>query len=354
MKNNRDEINIYFEQKIEEQKEEIKKLQNETKDKNKCFLIKKDIKDKLCHDLSILKKKNIQYENIINSYKIENLHLKQIILEKEKIIKNFQKVASEAKKRIETLFEENKKLIEENKAINQQLENYKSTIEKNQDKEMLNKLQSLKYELNKIENYYITQLNEKKEKENQEIKIEKEEDKKKDNNKSKKDNNISMTKRNTNLSYNIESKTLNTNPLKQSMSSLVINSKSKNCDNKKKEQLTDRVLNTNISIGNTSNNSRKKCISSKRKHFLNIDAYNNCIHINKNNGFHNNIVTNILFSNNGRNKFLKDNHSLSNISNGNIYYNPIKTNNFVNRKNQFSPFDTPNKTSEIYEKYFYN
>ena len=348
MKNNRDEINIYFEQKIEEQKEEIKKLQNETKDKNKCFLIKKDIKDKLCHDLSILKKKNIQYENIINSYKIENLHLKKIILEKEKIIKNFQKVASEAKKRIETLFAENKKLMEENKLINQQLENYKSTAEINQDKEMLNKLQSLKNELNQIENYYITQLNEKKEKENQEIKIEKEDDNKKNN------NNISLTKRNTNLSYNIESKTLESNPLKQSMSSLIINTKK--FDNKKKEQLTDRVLNTNISIGNNSNNNnnRKKCISSKRRHFLNLDAYNNCIHINKNNGFHNNIVTNILFSNNGRNKFLKDNHSLSNISNGNIYYNPIKTNNFINRKNQFSPFDTPNKTSEIYEKYFYN
>ena len=120
MKNNRDEIKIYFEQKIEEQKEEIKKLQNESKDKNKCFLIKKDIKDKLSHDLSILKKKNIQYENIINSYKIENLHLKKIILEKEKIIKNFQKVASEAKKRIETLFAENKKLMEEKKIINQQ------------------------------------------------------------------------------------------------------------------------------------------------------------------------------------------------------------------------------------------
>ena len=348
MKNNRDEIKIYFEQKIEEQKEEIKKLQNESKDKNKCFLIKKDIKDKLSHDLSILKKKNIQYENIINSYKIENLHLKKIILEKEKIIKNFQKVASEAKKRIETLFAENKKLMEENKLINQQLENYKSTAEINQDKEMLNKLQSLKNELNQIENYYITQLNEKKEKENQEIKIEKEDDNKKNN------NNISLTKRNTNLSYNIESKTLESNPLKQSMSSLIINTKK--FDNKKKEQLTDRVLNTNISIGNNSNNNnnRKKCISSKRKHFLNIDAYNNCIHINKNNGFHNNIVTNILFSNNGRNKFLKDNHSLSNISNGNIYYNPIKTNNFINRKNQFSPFDTPNKTSEIYEKYFYN
>ena len=346
MKNNRDEIKIYFEQKIEEQKEEIKKLQNESKENNKCFLIKKDIKDKLCHDLSILKKKNIQYENIINSYKIENSHLKKIILEKEKIIKNFQKVASEAKKRIETLFEENKKLIEENKLINQQLENYKSTTENNQDKEMLNKLQSLKDELNKIENYYITQLNEKKEKENQDIKIEKEEDK-------KRDNNISITKRNTNLSYNIESKTLDTNLLKQSMSSLVINSK--NCNNKQKGQLTDRILNNNISIGNTSsNNNRKKCISSKRKHFLNIDSYNNCIHINKNNGFHNNIVTNILFSNTGRNKFLKDNHSLSNISNGNIYYNPIKTNNIINRKNQFSPFDTPNKTSEIYEKYFYN
>ena len=348
MKNNRDEIKIYFEQKIEEQKEEIKKFQNESKDKNKCFLIKKDIKDKLSHDLSILKKKNIQYENIINSYKIENLHLKKIILEKEKIIKNFQKVASEAKKRIETLFAENKKLMEENKLINQQLENYKSTAEINQDKEMLNKLQSLKNELNQIENYYITQLNEKKEKENQEIKIEKEDDNKKNN------NNISLTKRNTNLSYNIESKTLESNPLKQSMSSLIINTKK--FDNKKKEQLTDRVLNTNISIGNNSNNNnnRKKCISSKRRHFLNLDAYNNCIHINKNNGFHNNIVTNILFSNNGRNKFLKDNHSLSNISNGNIYYNPIKTNNFINRKNQFSPFDTPNKTSEIYEKYFYN
>ena len=348
MKNNRDEIKIYIEQKIEEQKEEIKKLQNESKDKNKCFLIKKDIKDKLSHDLSILKKKNIQYENIINSYKIENLHLKKIILEKEKIIKNFQKVASEAKKRIETLFAENKKLMEENKLINQQLENYKSTAEINQDKEMLNKLQSLKNELNQIENYYITQLNEKKEKENQEIKIEKEDDNKKNN------NNISLTKRNTNLSYNIESKTLESNPLKQSMSSLIINTKK--FDNKKKEQLTDRVLNTNISIGNNSNNNnnRKKCISSKRRHFLNLDAYNNCIHINKNNGFHNNIVTNILFSNNGRNKFLKDNHSLSNISNGNIYYNPIKTNNFINRKNQFSPFDTPNKTSEIYEKYFYN
>ena len=348
MKNNRDEIKIYFEQKIEEQKEEIKKLQNESKDKNKCFLIKKDIKDKLSHDLSILKKKNIQYENIINSYKIENLHLKKIILEKEKIIKNFQKVASEAKKRIETLFAENKKLMEENKLINQQLENYKSTAEINQDKEMLNKLQSLKNELNQIENYYITQLNEKKEKENQEIKIEKEDDNKKNN------NNISLTKRNTNLSYNIESKTLESNPLKQSMSSLIINTKK--FDNKKKEQLTDRVLNTNISIGNNSNNNnnRKKCISSKRRHFLNLDAYNNCIHINKNNGFHNNIVTNILFSNTGRNKFLKDNHSLSNISNGNIYYNPIKTNNFINRKNQFSPFDTPNKTSEIYEKYFYN
>ena len=238
--------------------------------------------------------------------------------------------------------------MEENKLINQQLENYKSTAEINQDKEMLNKLQSLKNELNQIENYYITQLNEKKEKENQEIKIEKEDDNKKNN------NNISLTKRNTNLSYNIESKTLESNPLKQSMSSLIINTKK--FDNKKKEQLTDRVLNTNISIGNNSNNNnnRKKCISSKRRHFLNLDAYNNCIHINKNNGFHNNIVTNILFSNNGRNKFLKDNHSLSNISNGNIYYNPIKTNNFINRKNQFSPFDTPNKTSEIYEKYFYN
>jgi hypothetical protein len=336
MKNNLNDNRKNLEQKILEQKEEIKKLQNENHGKNKGRFKNKDTNEKL------------SYENAINSYKIENLKLKKILCEKEKIIENFQKVSSDVKKKIESLLLENKKLFQENQIMKKKLVKYKLMKEKKnqeKEKEMLDKVKNLKDELNKIENYYITQL---KENENEDRTLE------------KKNSNSSLVE-------------INDNYLKQSLSSRFINRK--NLEFNQPDYLKERYLNNNnINIGNFHN--RKKSVSIKKNNFINIDSsnsYNNISSNNhnnsnnniygntnnnisnyNNNNFNNNLITNILFSKNGRNTLLDNNNNNFNLT-GNIYYNPIQTNNYINKlRNQFSPTDIHNKTSEIYDKYAYN
>ena len=352
MKNNLNDNRKNLEQKIMEQKEEIKKLQNENQGKNKGRFKNKDTNEKLSYDISILKKKNSQYENVINSYKIENLKLKKILCEKEKIIENFQKASLDVKKKIESLLLENKKLFQENLIMKKKLVKYKLMKEKKnqeKEKEMLDKVKNLKDELNKIENYYITQL---KENEN--------ENEKEDRTLEKKNSNSSLLE-------------INDNYLKQSLSSRFINRK--NLEFNQPDYLKERYLNNNNkNIGNFHN--RKKSLSIKKNNFLYIDSsnsYNNISSNNhnnsnnniygntnnnisnyNNNNFNNNLITNILFSKNGRNTVLDNNNNNVNLT-GNIYYNPIQTNDYINKlRNQFSPTDIHNKTSEIYDKYGYN
>ena len=304
-----------LEKKILEQKEEIKKLQNEYLDKNKLIFSKKETNEKLLCDLSILKKKNILNENKISTFQIENLNLKSNIQEKELLIENLKKENEELKNKIENLIKENKtideklkkeneefkinfdNLFNENKILNEENQNLKIEIEKNQiikeknikNKEILNKVKNLKDEINKIENYYISKLN--------------------------KNKNEKIQKRN--LSFDSEKKSFEYHK-KQSMSSNIFNYKINELSEK------ENKINNDIKIINYEN---KRAISSKNKKFIHIDSLNSSSFIKEK--YNKNLITNVLFSNR-RNKLFTENFKASDYSYNN-FNNPHKTNNYLNK-----------------------
>ena len=340
IKKNWNENSNNLEKKILEQKEEIKKLQNEYLDKNKLIFSKKETNEKLLCDLSILKKKNILNENKISTFQIENLNLKSNIQEKELLIENLKKENEELKNKIENLIKENKtinenlqkeneelknkiedlikenktideklkkeneefkinfdNLFNENKILNEENQNLKIEIEKNQiikeknikNKEILNKVKNLKDEINKIENYYISKLN--------------------------KNKNEKIQKRN--LSFDSEKKSFEYHK-KQSMSSNIFNYKINELSEK------ENKINNDIKIINYEN---KRAISSKNKKFIHIDSLNSSSFIKEK--YNKNLITNVLFSNR-RNKLFTENFKASDYSYNN-FNNPHKTNNYLNK-----------------------
>ena len=315
IKKNWNENSNNLEKKILEQKEEIKKLQNEYLDKNKLIFSKKETNEKLLCDLSILKKKNILNENKISTFQIENLNLKSNIQEKELLIENLKKENEELKNKIEDLIKENKtineklkkdneefkinidNLFNENKILNEENQNLKKEIEKNEiikeknikNKEILNKVKNLKDEINKIENYYISKLN--------------------------KNKNEKIQKRN--LSFDSEKKSFEYHK-KQSMSSNIFNYKINELSEK------ENKINNDIKIINYEN---KRAISSQKKKFIHIDSLNSSSFIKEK--YNKNLITNVLFSNR-RNKLFTENFKASDYSYNN-FNNPHKTNNYINK-----------------------
>ena len=315
IKKNWNENSNNLEKKILEQKEEIKKLQNEYLDKNKLIFSKKETNEKLLCDLSILKKKNILNENKISTFQIENLNLKSNIQEKELLIENLKKENEELKNKIEDLIKENKtineklkkdneefktnidNLFNENKILNEENQNLKKEIEKNEiikeknikNKEILNKVKNLKDEINKIENYYISKLN--------------------------KNKNEKIQKRN--LSFDSEKKSFEYHK-KQSMSSNIFNYKINELSEK------ENKINNDIKIINYEN---KRAISSQKKKFIHIDSLNSSSFIKVK--YNKNLITNVLFSNR-RNKLFTENFKASDYSYNN-FNNPHKTNNYINK-----------------------
>jgi regulator of replication initiation timing len=102
-----------------------------------------------------------QYGQMINMLRNENFILKNNLDEKTQIIKNFQNVTHEAKKKIDKLIENNEELLIENNQLKEKLKQMnekKKENEKNDQIKIEDELKSLKQELNTVHNYFSKQL----------------------------------------------------------------------------------------------------------------------------------------------------------------------------------------------------
>ena len=102
-----------------------------------------------------------QYGQMINMLRNENFILKNNLDEKTQIIKNFQNVTHEAKKKIDKLIDNNEELLIENNQLKEKLKQInekKKENEKNDQIKIEDELKSLKQELNTVHNYFSKQL----------------------------------------------------------------------------------------------------------------------------------------------------------------------------------------------------
>ena len=102
-----------------------------------------------------------QYGQMINMLRNENFILKNNLDEKTQIIKNFQNVTHEAKKKIDKLIDNNEELLIENNQLKEKLKQInekKKENEKNDQIKIEDELKSLKQELNTVHNYFSKEL----------------------------------------------------------------------------------------------------------------------------------------------------------------------------------------------------
>ena len=102
-----------------------------------------------------------QYGQMINMLRNENFILKNNLDEKTQIIKNFQNVTHEAKKKIDKLIDNNEELLIENNKLKEKLKQInekKKENEKNDQIKIEDELKSLKQELNTVHNYFSKEL----------------------------------------------------------------------------------------------------------------------------------------------------------------------------------------------------
>ena len=102
-----------------------------------------------------------QYGQMINMLRNQNFILKNNLDEKTQIIKNFQNVTHEAKKKIDKLIDNNEELLIENNQLKEKLKQInekKKENEKNDQIKIEDELKSLKQELNTVHNYFSKEL----------------------------------------------------------------------------------------------------------------------------------------------------------------------------------------------------
>ncbi len=158
MKNlNMNNQNLYQKKNVEknmsQNKGYIKIIENEYNEKRKPKSHRNYFSSKINYDINFLQNQNLKYENELNSIKSENIKLKKILYEKEKIISSFQNVIEEAKEKMELLLLDNKKIMNENKKLKEELIKFKTGNKSNENKNLLNEVQNLRNELFNIEKY---------------------------------------------------------------------------------------------------------------------------------------------------------------------------------------------------------
>ena len=284
---------------ISQEKEYIKIIENEYNEKIKPKSYRNYFSTKLNYDFNFLQNQNLQYESELNSIKNENINLKKILYEKEKIISKFQNVIAEAKVKMEQLLLDNKNIMNENKKLKEELIKIKNGNKNNDNKNILNEVQSLRNELFNIVKY----------------------------------NPQKSEKNSFAYSFDKEKKDSKDN-LKQSISSRTLNNNKINLN----DEYSNKILNKNNSHRNL--NSNNYLTENNKREDILINFENN-----NNNNFskeYKDIFINTLYKKNshGRNR-QKNNNSLNSVHTGNFIIINNKKNNYINKLNR--QFENPIK-----------
>ena len=118
--------------KIQEQKEKLLELEKEVRAKCDTSYNNNDEEE-----IQYQNKLAEEYGNSINALRNENAFLKQSLDEKNKIIESFQKVSIEAQEKMNSLFNENKKLNDEMNIIKNKLAKFKNDKKEDEKKKQI-------------------------------------------------------------------------------------------------------------------------------------------------------------------------------------------------------------------------
>ena len=168
MKNNFEYNKILdFENRIKQENENISELEKEMREKyinnyNENNNNNNNENDE--NEFQINNKIAEEFGSKINTLRNENLFLKQNLEEKNKIIESFQNVSVEAQEKMKELINQNQKLCNEMYEIKNKLLKYKIERKENNKKKQndwIQQIESLKTEINTLNDNFKEQLNEK-------------------------------------------------------------------------------------------------------------------------------------------------------------------------------------------------
>ena len=157
-----------FENRIKQENENISELEKEMREKyinnynennNNNYNNENDE-----NEFQINNKIAEEFGSKINTLRNENLFLKQNLEEKNKIIESFQNVSVEAQEKMKELINQNQKLCNEMYEIKNKLLKYKIERKENNKKKQndwIQQIDSLKTEINTLNDNFKEQLNEK-------------------------------------------------------------------------------------------------------------------------------------------------------------------------------------------------
>ena len=156
-----------FENRIKQENENISELEKEMREKyinnyNENNNNNNNENDE--NEFQINNKIAGEFGSKINTLRNENLFLKQNLEEKNKIIESFQNVSVEAQEKMKELINQNQKLCNEMYEIKNKLLKYKIERKENNKKKQndwIQQIESLKTEINTLNDNFKEQLNEK-------------------------------------------------------------------------------------------------------------------------------------------------------------------------------------------------
>ena len=156
-----------FENRIKQENENISELEKEMREKyinnyNENNNNNNNENDE--NEFQINNKIAEEFGSKINTLRNENLFLKQNLEEKNKIIESFQNVSVEAQEKMKELINQNQKLCNEMYEIKNKLLKYKIERKENNKKKQndwIQQIDSLKTEINTLNDNFKEQLNEK-------------------------------------------------------------------------------------------------------------------------------------------------------------------------------------------------
>ena len=156
-----------FENRIKQENENISELEKEMREKyinnyNENNNNNNNENDE--NEFQINNKIAEEFGSKINTLRNENLFLKQNLEEKNKIIESFQNVSVEAQEKMKELINQNQKLCNEMYEIKNKLLKYKIERKENNKKKQndwIQQIESLKTEINTLNDNFKEQLNEK-------------------------------------------------------------------------------------------------------------------------------------------------------------------------------------------------
>ena len=285
---------------ISAQKGYIKIIENEYNETIKPKSHRNYFSTKLNYDFNFLQNQNLQYEKELNSIKTENINLKKILYEKEKIISKFQNVIEEAKVKMEQLLLDNKKIMNENKKLKEELIKFKTGNKNNDNKNILNEVQNLRNELFNIEKY-----------------------------------NPQNSEKNSFIYSFDKGKKDSKDNLKQSISSRTFNNSKINLNN----EYSNKLLNKYNSHRNLNSNKSLNSSNKREDNSINFEFDNNNNIIPKENKA---IFINTLYKKNNHGRNRQNNYdSLKSVTSGNLINKNNNINNYINKIN--TQFENPIK-----------